>query len=247
MILFDTRYLDTKPRNYLDRFTAAGVPAEAQLLFAGDAVFWNADGSRSVCCEIKLPLDLCDCMERTGRLVQQLQNARGAGFDLYTVFAQGYLRTVDGDVGVLRRGGVFPVELAGSNHRVPFARLENFLTSLTLIEGVMVKRTFDDTETVASLLALYRWWQKDVEDHTSTRRFYTPVFMPAQHHSLVRRVAKELPGIGLEKSRLIAAKFPSLRSLTTATAKEWQEIDGIGKTLAQRIVQLIEKGEQQHG
>ena len=53
--------------------------------------------------------------------------------------------------------------------------------------------------------------------------------------SLVRRVAKELPGIGWERSLLVEETFDSVRTMVNAPLEEWLEIEGIGKGIATKV------------
>jgi len=53
--------------------------------------------------------------------------------------------------------------------------------------------------------------------------------------SLVRRVAKELPGIGWERSLLVEETFDSVRTMVNAPLEQWLEIEGIGKGIATKV------------
>jgi excinuclease UvrABC nuclease subunit len=48
-----------------------------------------------------------------------------------------------------------------------------------------------------------------------------------------------LPGIGIEKSAAVAAHFETVRALIEASPEQWQEIPGIGKTLAKKITEAL--------
>lgn len=48
-----------------------------------------------------------------------------------------------------------------------------------------------------------------------------------------------LPGVGAEKAKSMVKIFPSLFSVVNATSKEIQNVDGIGKTLAEKIYKKI--------
>ncbi len=58
---------------------------------------------------------------------------------------------------------------------------------------------------------------------------------------MLRRVAKELPGIGWERSLAVEKHFVSVLAMMLAKSPEWEKVDGIGKTLAQKIVKAIIK------
>ena len=57
--------------------------------------------------------------------------------------------------------------------------------------------------------------------------------------SLLRRVAKELPGIGWERSLLVESHWKSIRDMVNATPEEWTQIDGIGKGISKRIDEVL--------
>jgi len=57
--------------------------------------------------------------------------------------------------------------------------------------------------------------------------------------SLARRVAAELPGIGIGKSGAVADHFKTVRKMVEADEQEWTEVAGIGKTLAKKINEAL--------
>ena len=240
MIQLDGRYLALRQPSFINLFGGLGVPVEN--MFAGDAAFFNRDGTRPACVEVKTPRDLAECLEHTGRLVQQLKNAREAGHQLYCVIVQGLYRDREGYACTLRRNGRVRVEIAGGR-LVQYQSLTNFLTTLSLVDGVLVKRTEDDAETAAEIVALYQWWQKDAEDHTSTARFYTPHLMPVLRHSALRRMVKELAGISIDRSREVDTYFgSSLERLMAASERDLLAVPGIGKVLAKSIYRELHGG-----
>ena len=48
-----------------------------------------------------------------------------------------------------------------------------------------------------------------------------------------------IKGVSLDKAELLLKKFPTLRDLTRASDEEIQEIEGIGWTMAERIVEIL--------
>ena len=78
---------------------------------------------------------------------------------------------------------------------------------------------------------------EDTESHSSLKKFFTSPMSPVllTRPSLVRRVAKELPGIGWERSLAIEQRWPTVREMVNASTNEWVELDGIGKGIASRI------------
>jgi len=85
-------------------------------------------------------------------------------------------------------------------------------------------------------------FQTSPEDHSSLKQFATspePVASFLQKPSLIRRIAKELPGIGWDRSKDIEAELGSARELCRVLADgdmtRLMEVEGIGKGITGRI------------
>jgi len=118
--------------------------------------------------------------------------------------------------------------------------LDSFLNTLEVMAGVIVRQTNTPQRTAYLIHHLYHWWMKGWDKHKSHLVFYDPrPIMSITKPGLVRRVAKELPGIGWSRSGPVAAHFATVRGLVIAGTSEWEKIDGIGKGLAQRVVDAI--------
>ena len=127
----------------------------------------------------------------------------------------------------------------------------NYANSLAIVCGVRVWRTSGIKESAEWILSTYRWWQKPWREHRSHLRFViggpasplnpdNPVALSKPN--LMRRIAKELPGIGWEKSKALAAAFPTPMDLVLATESDLLAVPGIGKELAGRIVTALQGG-----
>jgi ERCC4-type nuclease len=127
-----------------------------------------------------------------------------------------------------------------------YHELESWLNTLEIKAGVHVRRTANQMESVTSIAALYRWWTgKDWEDHKSHLGFDLSgecdraLLLPPH---FVRRVAKELSGVGWERSAAIVKHFGTDRGivpLITAELEDWCRIDGIGKGTAVKIMREL--------
>lgn len=114
-----------------------------------------------------------------------------------------------------------------------------FLNTVSIMTGMRVLRTTSDKETVAHMLALHRWWTvKDFDSHRSHLAAGSKV-APLVKWSLLRHWAADLPGIGDRKSGEVAKHFESPRDMANAPVDRWLEIDGIGKTIATKVVEAI--------
>lgn len=145
-----------------------------------------------------------------------------------------------------RTGEILEVHRRGWNEtEFTVAQFDNMLNTLMMIAGVKVISTRNDRETALTIRNLYNWWQKGWEDHRSHLGFYVepPPSVSLVKPSLIRRIAKELPGVGWQKSLEIEKYFASTADMWVAEISTWQKIPGIGKTLAGRIYKAL-RGEE---
>lgn len=123
-------------------------------------------------------------------------------------------------------------------------QFDNLLNTLAVIAGIIVITTRDDRETAIAVKNLYHWWQKDWDEHKGHVGFYVEPHPVAvmKKPSLLRRIAKELPGVGWDRSRAIEAAFPCVKDMVNAAEHKWKQIPGIGGTLAARIIGALKGG-----
>ena len=243
MILLDDRTLQHTTKGFVNRFN--GLATVTRLDY-GDAVFYAKD-PLLVAVEIKRGQDLLDSIRHTGRLLEQIRKALQEGsVDHYVLLLWGdFGRDDDGlfcerhwvSVGGKQRYLLSPVIVPGTSDALTYREVDNFLNSLEILNGIQVKWARDEAEVAQVVIDQYFWWQKRVDGHKTTlsTRFYTPDFL-GQGISLVRRVAKELPGIGPDRSLAVEQVFPSVEAMVRAGEREWRGVEGIGKVIAQRVV-----------
>ena len=120
-----------------------------------------------------------------------------------------------------------------------YREVESYLTTMELKGGLYIRRTLDQQDTAWSIRALYDWWtKKDWGDHRAHLAFDIVTEVRTAmlvKPGVVRRIAKELPGVGWEKSQAIAAEFKTVIEMVEAEEKRWASIPGIGKVMAKRI------------
>ncbi len=236
-----------------DMNRALGSMALPLPIATGDACF-SGLGENSqpilVCVERKKASDLVACI-LDGRYVHQLQIAKDNGADVFCLVVEGLYRPNP-------RGGMVEVPVWGINPKtlrrcwmweplkpvIAYSRLDQYLTELDYLVGVVVKRSRDVQETVAIIKALYVFFQKPTDQHNSLHAIYkTPMdavlLVPP---SLVRRVAAELPSIGWQRSQVVAEHFPSVEAMVAAGVEEWSKLDGIGKITAEKVVAALRGG-----
>ena len=188
--------------------------------------------------------DLAQCVY-DGRYLFQAQSAKSAGYDVLCLIVEGVARSSVGD-GLLEipvwkinpKTGKYAQCWTPILPTITYSRFDQYLTELDYLVGIIVKRTVDVKETAAVILALQDNFQRTPEQHSSLNKIFTApmVKIPLVRPGLVRRMAKELDGIGWGKSEAVAGYFKTVENMVNATTKEWCEVDGIGKTIARKVV-----------
>ncbi len=119
--------------------------------------------------------------------------------------------------------------------------LDKYLLTITQHSGTRVWKTGMKPDSARWLGALYKWWtDKKWEEHDSLHTFdLSGPSIEIKEPDVVREIAARLPGVGWVKSTRVVQHFGSVLAMTLADEKEWAEIDGIGKTLAKRIVNAL--------
>ena len=182
----------------------------------------------------------------TGRYLSQVQAAHDTGIDHQILVVEGDIRS--GDDGLLeiphwrREDGKTKRIWEPVTPTIQYSRFDQYLSEIHLFTGIMVKRSADVKETAAQVKAMWLLYQKPPSEHSSLKSIYSP---PVPHTeflarpSLVRRVAKELDGIGWERSGEVAKRFADIRQMVEATEKDWLSVPGIGKITAKRTVMAL--------
>jgi len=223
-----------------------------------DLSFWSGDWAYGILVEVKKPQDLVESVEHSGRLIEQIRRAKldPMAWVYYLVLERGKYcgPDADGDYAERTRGGFTKVAVPGTGHdgkpprAVSYRRCMNFLNSLDVLEGVRLRLTASEAETVALVVSLYHWWQKPLEAHTSTTadRLYAPVWLgPSAQVSLLREWAKDLDGIGVKRSKDVEGHFTSALEMAEADVAEWVRVPGIGKATAEKVWRQIRNGRRQ--
>jgi ERCC4-type nuclease len=222
---------------------ARGLPVELTTLDIGDACWLGRGrGDAPIPCGVEI--------KRVGDLLSSITSGRLSGYQLPKLvreYSHVWLviegRYRPGPDGLLEtRQGLMWTPQGGQRQALTFSALEGYLTTLEVRAGLHLRRTFDRHETAAVIASLYQWWTgKAYEEHKAHVALRSPILDAGLIYkpSLKRRIAAELPGIGIEKSGAVATHFPTVRALVTAEPDEWLQIPGIGKILASRIVAAL--------
>lgn len=146
--------------------------------------------------------------------------------------------------GIIRRSGnVLQVMQRGKWRDLPLPAntVDKVITTIESVAGITTRFTGTLYETALVIQSLHEWWLVGYDSHKSHLGFSVepmPVCIFGKP-PLIRRIAKELPGIGWERSSEVEKHFGSVEAMLMAGVKEWQSIPKIGKKLAERIVKEI--------
>lgn len=179
----------------------------------------------------------------TGRYMQQYRQAKEAGFDRFFLIVEGFFRPGQDGLLEIRRGD----QWVPAKPAMMYRRVAIFLSEVANYLNVNVIRTRDTYESAQQILAQYYMFQEPPETHSSFAKFYTappPTLKLWGEPSLLRRMSKELDGIGWEISKAVEAHFGSVLTMANADVKQWQQVKGIGQKLALKAYEDIRKDEK---
>jgi len=118
---------------------------------------------------------------------------------------------------------------------------ELWLTSMESMGGLRLRFPYSRKETVETIRLLHRWWtHKDWGEHRSHLVANKSGGVLGVRHSLKRRIAAQLDGVGETRSKAVAEHFNTIGEMFVAQPEEWMEIDGIGKVTAEKVVKELE-------
>lgn len=123
--------------------------------------------------------------------------------------------------------------------------LDNWLLTLSFKAGIRVIRTGNLDESAAAVIDLFRWWtDKEYEAHRSHLALVDDLNdrVSMIRPNIVRRMAKELPGVGWDRSNTVSKRFRTPMDMCMADERDWSALDGIGKKTAQGIIRAIQEG-----
>jgi ERCC4-type nuclease len=244
-------YIDDRvgSKDLLSPLRNFGVPAELMRLEYGDFAFVGR-GLQGV------PMTIGIELKETRDLIKSLDTKRIAGHQL-----RGLLDTYDrawlltegiwraSDEGILETFSAGWRAVSIGPKRVMARDIEKQILTLVIRGGISHHHCSTRTDTIRWLSVLYHWWcDKDMDEHKSHLAFHQPDLDRAllETPSVCRLIAKELPGIGWEKSRAVEEYFGgSVIEMVNSPREKWSEIPGVGKVIAGRVVAAL--GGDGHG
>jgi ERCC4-type nuclease len=253
MIAIDTR---TGSKELAPLFRPYGIPIEVRKLDFGDLAF-EGNGPRGRCMiavERKTITELVQSIESRRLSGHQLPGMADAYDYCYLVIEGMWRPGTQGELivghGTLDHGRTFGGTWSpGYGQGIGYRAVDNYLATMELHAGVIFRRTLTPIETVAITVDLFHWWNdKPWEKHSAHLGVYAPAvaLTGRSRLNLVRREiplrekwAMQIDGIDMVIAERAAARFESAWALAAGTAADWQEIRGIGRPTAQRIVRDI--------
>ena len=218
---------------------AMGVPARLGKLQFGDVAFGGSgpESEVKIGIELKTVTGLLGDMI-TGRFVAQaggMQRAYRYRYLLVEGAARGSLS--DGMLEVPRGGNVW----WSPSPRMMYVDFLRILDDIRLRAGFHVLRSFGRMDTLHHIAAEYRGWAKPWDSHKALKHFNEaqPGVVLLHPPTLVRLWARDLPGVGWEKSAAVEKAFHTPLALALARESQWREVPGIGKTIAGRVWKAI--------
>lgn len=228
----------------------ARVNGNAQLMQLSSAdVCWMGNGPNgdvAVGLERKQIADMMASI-RSDRYAGLQLKRMSSEYDVVYLLIEGLYRPDEkGILNTYWKGTWGPLNLAnkaqirrGAQRYFQYSELDKHLCSLENQKNVIVIRSTCRVETIWQIVNRYQWWQKSWGEHHSTEAIKFQDEVTFTNITSCRRFAKDLPGVGWEKSRLIAKYFGTIEDAVTAEEWEWSEIEGIGPKLAQKIYQYL--------
>lgn len=204
---------------------------------------WTGNGDRGttlIGVERKTICDLLDSI-RSSRLAGGQVGRALECYDYYYLIVEGPWRRGEG--GMLEIG--WPWHQPKGQFR--YAEVNHFLNRLSFLGGVLVWRTFDGDETIATLVNWHDQWQRPWSEHLDKRVIYAPAPIPPKQGkgifqseaTPVQKILYQLPGMGDKKTFDLAQYFKTPEDIVSMHVFEWEELPGIGKTGARKIWEWI--------
>lgn len=247
MISVDYRIGSGELTKYFHQF---GVTPKKTKLEFGDFCFEGngPEGRVAIGVERKRIEDLIDSMTSKRLSGHQLRGISDL-YDYGYLIVEGIYRPGPNGEILISNGGT-----QWTTRQTPYRAVDNYLTTLELRAGMMVRRTGRPDETVFVVVDLYRYWNDKLwAEHKSHDEIYAPGAVSenvqGRRLHMTRRVltvgqktaeniACQLPGI--DRRARDVAKFFGYRSthIVNAGVNDWIKA-GIGKGTAEKIVKAV--------
>ena len=234
---------------------ALGEIAQPFPLPYGDAIFegyWEHSQVVPVLIERKRIFDFVNSI-LTGHHLKQVQAAASAGFHFQWLIVEGPLRP-NPDTGLAEThwGGGWKSfsEVKTAQGQIPdleYRRLDDYWNQCELFMGIHCKTSRNAAETARQILDLFYLFQKPPHEHSTLKNLYQQTMVTGEGRAylmpptLLEKVTMQLPGVGWERGRAIAAELKTLERFCQVVkdgdVKALMKASGVGKKIAQGILE----------
>ena len=126
---------------------------------------------------------------------------------------------------------------SGQRYPLTLTTLRKWLLTVEVQGGVRIIFADGLADAGHTILAHYKWWAGEWDDHKSLRTFDdSKTFSVFSEPSALRKMAAQFKQIRWVRSKAVEAHFDSIRDMALADESEWREIDGIGPKIARAVV-----------
>ena len=251
MILLDPRFGATRSASRQERAAAFkgllegfGCEVEMQQMAFGDAAFLGHGeaGPVTVGIELKTTQDLVNSMA-SGRLAGHQIPGLLDHYQHVWLIVEGITRRGKSGALEVPRGNGW-TQMALGNRPLFYGDVEKFLVTLEVQGGMHVRHTRTATESAAVIALLHEWWSKEWDQHKGLKVNYkAPAKITGRKADdvtqQIQKIASAIDGVGHDRSWKIAEAFESPEDLWMAGEAAWEEIPGIGKGMAKKIVAAL--------
>lgn len=238
----------------LERFKGE---SESMMLEAGDIAFWGngPDGPQTwwIGIEYKQLEDVVGCI-KSGRFTGTQLPAMMRLYDISYLLVEGIARpdNVSGQLVRYRGRSVYGVGIR-------YSAFDNWLTSVAVFSALAgkpctVKSAATEFETIQMIRDAYNLWQKPFDEHNAISRpdltkverisYDLEVIKvepgdPDYPQYLLRKQLMQIKGISWDQAGRFAAQFKTMATALGVGQREWEDFEGVGKTLAKRIYESM--------
>ena len=250
MIIVDSR---VGSGHLVEPLRATGLKVRSGRLSVGDIAFLGRgpNGPLYIGVEIKSVNDVLDCIT-SGRFASNQLPGLVNYYDQAWLLMHGrYRASVTGTLDIFKKDRWERYPYKPDRART----LEAWLLTVQIKAGCRVTCVDDEQAAVHWLASLYHWWtDKEFEKHHSHRSLYqdrprdasllSSVWSGRQDpDTLLRRMSKELPKAGWQRSLAIEKHFNgSIRDFITALSEpgyRWDKIEGFGPGIRLHILRAL--------
>jgi ERCC4-type nuclease len=222
----------------------------------GDAAFTGSgpNGPLSIGIERKRVSDLLQSIT-TGRLSGSQIPGMREYYDVAYLIVEGVIKgdKYDDTLLISRDGGRSFKDAARGKQHWTMEAVEHYLSTLENMAGIRCRIVRDARSTVQMITYLHHWWSKpyarhsshltihkgmDFRVHDEKVRVSGSIYKP----SLCRRIAAELPGVGITRSLDVEKHFNrSVGAMWEAAQEDWKSIPGFGSASSRIAWEALHK------